>query len=67
MANPKKKKTHSKTHQGRAHLALKKVTLKKCSKCGEMRKPHTVCAICGTYKGKTTIKAKAVPKATKKK
>ena len=67
MANPKKKKTHSKTHQGRAHLALKKVTLKKCPKCGEMRKPHTVCTTCGTYKGKETITAKTAPKAVKKK
>ncbi len=67
MANPKKKKTHSKTHMGRAHLALKKVTLKKCPKCGEMRKPHTVCAVCGTYKGKESVAVKAAPKTAKKK
>lgn len=67
MANPKKKKTHSKTHMGRAHLALKKVTLKKCPKCGEMRKPHTVCSVCGTYKAKEVIKVKTVSKVVKKK
>jgi large subunit ribosomal protein L32 len=65
MANPKKKKTHSKTHTGRAHLALKKVTLTKCPKCGEMRRPHTVCEFCGTYKGKEVIKPKT--KVVKKK
>lgn len=65
MANPKKKKTHSKTHTGRAHLALKKVTLTKCPKCGEMRKPHTVCEFCGTYKGQEVIKLKTKT-ATKK-
>jgi large subunit ribosomal protein L32 len=65
MANPKKKKTHSKTHTGRAHLALKKVTLTKCPKCGEMRKPHTACAFCGIYKGKEVVKPKT--KAAKKK
>ncbi len=66
MANPKKKKTHSKTHQGRAHLALKQVTLKKCDKCGSMRKPHTVCDVCGTYKNKEIVKIK-VKKVSKKK
>ena len=65
MANPKKKKTHSKTHTGRAHLALKKVTLKKCPKCGEMRKPHTVCEFCGTYKNKEVIKPKTKVKTKK--
>jgi len=62
MANPKKRKTHSKTHQGRSHLALKKVTLKKCPKCGEMRRPHTVCTFCGTYKGKEVLKLKTKTK-----
>jgi len=65
MPNPKKRKTHSKSRMGRAHLALKKTTLKKCSKCGEMRKPHTACTFCGTYKGKEIVKPKT--KDTKKK
>lgn len=58
MANPKKRKTHSKTRMGRSHLALKKVGLTKCEKCGEMKKPHTACDFCGTYKGKQVIKSK---------
>jgi large subunit ribosomal protein L32 len=68
MANPKKQKTHSATHKGRSHLALKKVTLTKCPKCGKMRKPHTVCLFCGTYKGREvlTIKTKAAAVAKKK-
>jgi len=65
MANPKKKKTHSKTHQGRSHLALKKVVLKKCPKCGAARRPHTVCGFCGSYKGQAVLKIKA--KTSKKK
>lgn len=65
MANPKKRKTHSKSRMGRAHQALKKMTLKKCPKCGEFRKPHTACQFCGTYKGKAVVKPKT--KATKKK
>ncbi len=65
MANPKKQKTHSSTHQGRSHLALKKVVLNKCPKCGQALKPHTVCAVCGHYQGKEVIKVKL--KSTSKK
>ena len=64
MANPKKRKTHSATHKGRAHLALKKAVLVKCSKCGEARKPHTVCQFCGTYRGREVVK-KPVKSAAK--
>ena len=59
MANPKKRKTHSKSRMGRAHLALNKVGLTKCPKCGEARLPHTACAICGTYKDKVVITPKS--------
>jgi large subunit ribosomal protein L32 len=64
MANPKKRKTHSSTHKGRAHLALKKTVLNKCPKCGKAVKPHTACAACGYYQGRVvrTIKLKAAAK-----
>lgn len=65
MANPKKRKTHSATHKGRSHLALKKVVLNKCPKCGKAVKPHTACALCGSYKGKEILKIKI--KTAKKK
>ena len=55
MANPKKQKTYSKTRKGRSHLALKRKTLNKCSKCGQAVLPHTACAFCGSYKGKEVI------------
>lgn len=55
MPHPKKQKTYSKTHMGRAHLALKKKTLNKCPKCGQAVLPHTACEFCGTYKGKEVI------------
>ncbi len=64
MANPKKQKTHSKTHKGRAHLALKKKTLVKCPKCAKMILPHTACEFCGYYNGREVI---AVEKKTLKK
>jgi large subunit ribosomal protein L32 len=65
MANPKKRKTHSKSRMGRAHLALKKIVLVKCPKCGRMIKPHTACQFCGTYKDREVIKTKSIK--TKKK
>lgn len=58
MANPKKQKTHSKSRMGRAHLALKKKTLNKCSKCGKAVLPHTACEFCGTYGGREVVELK---------
>lgn len=65
MANPKKRKTHSATHKGRAHLALKKKVLNKCPKCGQAIKPHNACGACGSYRGREIRKIKI--KAAKKK
>jgi large subunit ribosomal protein L32 len=65
MANPKKRKTHSSTHQGRAHLALKKTVLNKCPKCGKAVKPHTACPACGYYQGRAVRQIKIA--AAKKK
>lgn len=66
MANPKKQKTHAATHKGRAHLALKKKVLNKCPKCGQAVKPHTMCAVCGSYRGKEVVKVKLKTAAKKK-
>jgi large subunit ribosomal protein L32 len=66
MANPKKRKTHSATHKGRAHLALKKQTLNKCPKCASAVKPHTACETCGYYRGKEVVKVKLKSAAVKK-
>lgn len=66
MANPKKKKTHSATHKSRSHLALKKVVLAKCPKCGQALKPYTACAVCGSYKGREVRKVKIKAQAKKK-
>lgn len=65
MANPKKRKTHSAAHKGRAHLALKKQILNKCPKCGQAVKPHNACGVCGSYRGREVRRIKI--KATKKK
>ena len=58
MANPKKRKTHSAVGMNRAHQALKKVSLNKCTKCGKPKLPHNACDFCGAYKGEVVIKVK---------
>ena len=67
MANPKKQKTHAATHKSRSHLALKKIVLNKCPKCGQALKPHTACPACGYYRGKEVVKIKLKTVANKKK
>lgn len=64
MANPKKRRTKSAVGKNRAHLALEKVSLNTCSKCGQAKKPHTACGFCGFYKGKEVLKIRS--KAAKK-
>lgn len=59
MAVPKKKTSKSKTRKRRAaNMRTPSVTLTKCPKCGEAVLSHTVCKVCGNYKGKKIIETK---------
>ncbi len=49
MAEPKKKTSKRRKGFRRQHHKVKAIQLKKCSKCGNAVKPHTVCKSCGTY------------------
>ncbi len=53
---PKRKLSKGRRDRRRAHDALEVKKLVKCSNCGEMRLPHTVCPSCGFYKGREIIK-----------
>ncbi|MFT5698792.1 MAG: large subunit ribosomal protein L32 [Desulforhopalus sp.] len=53
MAVPKRRHSHSRTHQRRSHDALTPPGLSVCSNCGEPKQPHRLCGSCGTYKGRT--------------
>ena len=64
MALPKWKKTKGRRNQRRMHILLKNPSLTKCSKCGRLVPPHTVCLNCGYYKGKEEIDV--LKKLTKK-
>ena len=58
MPVPAKHKAKSHSRSGRAHLALKKVILNKCSKCRKPVLPHHACAYCGTYDKREAVKIK---------
>ena len=55
MAVPKQRKTKSRRNQRRSHIHLPAPNLVKCSKCGKLKKSHTVCVYCGYYRGKEVI------------
>ncbi len=61
MAVPKKKHSVSRKglrRGGHTHKLERKHPMT-CPNCGDMTMPHTVCASCGTYKGKEVITLKA--------
>ena len=52
MAVPKKKISKSRRDQRRAHDALSAASYVECPNCGELKRPHHVCAACGYYDGR---------------
>ena len=59
MAVPKKKTSKSRKNMRRSHLALGANPMTECPKCGEMVRPHHVCAACGTYRKREVVKKEA--------
>jgi len=57
MAVPKKKISKSKRNMRRAHDALTVSAYGECANCGELKRPHHVCAACGSYDGRDVIEA----------
>jgi large subunit ribosomal protein L32 len=52
MAVPKKKTSHQKQHQRRAHWKATPITVVKCLNCGVPARPHQICINCGFYRGR---------------
>ena len=59
MAVPKKKVSPSRRDMRRSHEALKGSAYVECKNCGELKRPHHVCAACGYYDGREVVPAKA--------
>ena len=57
MAVPKKKVSPSRRGMRRSHEALKPEAHLECSNCGELKRPHHVCAHCGHYNGREVMAA----------
>lgn len=55
MAVPKKKVSKSRRDKRRAHDALTPGTRAECPNCGELKRPHHVCAACGYYDGREVL------------
>ena len=56
MAVPKGKVSKARRNtRNSANFKATAPTLVECPKCHEMKKPHTVCKKCGSYKGETVI------------
>ena len=56
MSTATQRHTKARRNKGRSHMALKKISVNKCEKCGAAVLPHKACKKCGDYKGRTIIK-----------
>ncbi len=59
MAVPKRKTSPSRRGNRRAHDALKAEAFMECSNCGELKRPHHLCAACGHYNGREILPIEA--------
>lgn len=55
MAVQQNKVTRSRRNMRRAHDGLVAENPNECSNCGELKRPHHVCASCGHYAGREVI------------
>ncbi|MAI25987.1 MAG: 50S ribosomal protein L32 [Spirochaeta sp.] len=55
MAVPKRKTSKAKKNKRRSHDGLTSSPRSTCPQCGAPKRPHRVCAACGSYKGRTII------------
>lgn len=55
MAVPKSKITRSKRGMRRAHDAISSDAHAECGNCGELKRPHHVCASCGHYNDREVV------------
>ncbi|HRP70529.1 MAG TPA: 50S ribosomal protein L32 [Turneriella sp.] len=55
MAVPKRRTSHTRRRNRRAHNAIGKPNLRACSNCGAYGIPHRICTACGYYGGKQVL------------
>jgi large subunit ribosomal protein L32 len=55
MAEPKKKRSKTRTNRARAAQIAPAIELTTCTNCKAQIQPHRVCVNCGHYKGTQVI------------
>ena len=55
MAVQQNKVTRSRRNNRRSHDALVADNPNECSNCGELKRPHHVCAVCGHYADREVV------------
>jgi len=59
MAVPKSKISKSRRNMRRSHHAVSAGPFNECPNCGELKRPHHVCAHCGHYDGREVVNPEA--------
>lgn len=55
MAVPQNRITRSRRNMRRSHDALTAGNPQECANCGELKRPHHVCASCGHYNDREIV------------
>jgi len=55
MAVPKRKISKSRKRMRRSHHAISAVQTVNCSRCSSPKRRHSICEVCGYYRGKPVI------------
>ncbi len=58
MGLPKRKVSHARQGDRRAHHALRAPELVECEHCHAMKRAHHVCPACGWYNGRQAVELK---------
>ena len=64
MGVPKRRVSHARQGEWRAHHAITLPSLEECPHCHEMKLPHHVCPNCGYYNGRLAIELKTPSTST---
>lgn len=55
MAVPKKRTSKQRQRKRRTHYKAEAVVTNTCSRCGDPKQPHRVCASCGYYRNESVL------------
>jgi large subunit ribosomal protein L32 len=58
MGVPKRKVSHARQGDRRAHLAISTPSIESCPRCHQPKRTHHACKECGYYAGRPTLEIK---------